>query len=69
MIDIKFIVSIVINLGFFLTSVKKQGDTSKLSTHITEETGNEEKPMFLTCNVTQESSKMYGFWTAHATTT
>ena len=40
---------------------KKQADTSKLSTHITEETKNEDNPMFFTCNVTQESSKYIWF--------
>ena len=49
---------------------KKQKDASKLSTHIAKETESEEKPMFLTCNVTQESSKdIYGFWTMHAVIT
>ena len=42
---------------FANTCWKKQANNNKLSTHQIEETENEEKPMFLTCNVTQESSK------------
>ena len=44
-------------MGILLTSVGRNKDASKLSTHMIEETKNEKQPMFLTCNVTQESSK------------
>ena len=48
---------------------KKQADNSKLSTHMVEEIGNEEHPMFLNCNVNQESSKDIWFLTVHVATT
>ena len=48
-------------LGDVTKCWKKQADASKLSTHMTEEIENEEQPMFLTCNITQESSKYIWF--------
>ena len=56
--DLKFKCFYCKKFGHFANKCwKKQADASKLSARIIEENENEEKPMFITCNVTQEISK------------
>ena len=57
MIDLKFIVSIVTNFGILLTSVGRRKHILLSFLHTSQRRlKNEEKPMLLICNVTQESS-------------